>query len=148
MKKKNEIITYIVGGIILAGIVIGLFIYLGSSVSQFAHDLQADTTNTTVPMEPLCAFKGTSNTFLKTYEVCYIICKRSEKNDYYLLTFPANSSHDYTQEWMVASGSKSFELEVKKTPFKVDIKYQGVPVSIKSITKEEAEAYIASCNNT
>ena len=146
MKKKNEIITYIVGGIILAGIVIGLFIYLGSSVSQFAHDLQANTTNTTVSMEPLCAFKGTSNTLLKTYEVCYIICKRSEQNDYYLLTFPANSSHDYTPDWMVASGS-SFELEVKKTPFKVDIKYQGVPVSLKSITKEEAEAYIASSNN-
>ena len=148
MKKKNEIITYIVCGIIMAGIVIGLFIYLSSSVSQFAHDLQANTTNTTVSMEPLCAFKGTSNTFLKTYEVCYIICKRSEQNDYYLLTFPANSSHDYTQDWMVASGSKSFELDVKKTPYKVDIKYQGVPVSLKSITKEEAEAYITSSNNT
>ena len=66
----------------------------------------------------------------------------------YLLTFPANSSHDHTQDWMVASGSKSFELEVKKTPFKVDIKYQGVPVSLKSNTKEEAEAYITSSNNT
>lgn len=143
MKKKYKIIDVAIG-IIMACMIIGGLVYLGASVSQFANELEANTTNATVSMEPLCAFKGTASTLLTTTDVCYLVCKRAEKNDYYLLTFPANSPRDYTPEWKIASGSESFDLTVKRTPFKVDVAYKGLPISIKSITEEDADAYIAS----